>query len=246
MISKNRIKLIRSLQLKKYRQKYNKFICEGAKIAMEVLRDAPGIVEAVYVSPELAPSLSKLTYLPLTVVPGSTIKSISALESNEDCLLVCQLPEPYSGIPRLKSHAFYLDNIRDPGNLGTIIRLCDWFGMETLYLSEGCVDPYNPKTIQASMGSFLRIKLVKMPFDEVAGRFAPEHVFIADMEGRDYRDISATGPMIFVLGNESNGVSEEIKAKVDQVLTIKGKSTKVESLNVAVSAAILASHFTGK
>jgi TrmH family RNA methyltransferase len=243
MISKNRIKLIRSLQLKKYRQKYNKFICEGGKISEEVLRDSPELIDTLYGTDRFVEKLQDSSSVAVEIVTENELKSISALDVNHDCLLICNIPEQSKEPDRLPKMTFYLDNVRDPGNLGTIMRLCDWFGMHTLFLSEGCADHFNPKVIQASMGSFLRIKIIKETFDKTRNRYLSGNIAIADLRGKDYRSYEPTDPLLVVLGNESNGVSSDISSKIENRITIPGASHRVESLNVAVSASILAAHF---
>ncbi|MBK9106551.1 MAG: hypothetical protein IPL92_18830 [Saprospiraceae bacterium] len=135
---------------------------------------------------------------------------------------------------------FYLDSIRDPGNLGTILRIADWFGLDFVILSPDCVDVYNHKVLQASMGSAMRIRKAEL---DIAGLLAigDAKIFVCDAGGKNINDIMAPAEGIIVLGNESLGVSDEIMHRVKDVFAIPGdRSLGAESLNVASAAAIVA------
>ena len=245
MNSKNRIKLIRSLKQKKYRQKYNKFVCEGAKLAREVLIHHRDRVSEAYGTTAFIESLEPSLAAQIVEVSKKELEQMSSLESNQDALLVCKLPHAPS-IDSIKRISFYLDGVRDPGNMGTIMRICDWFGWRELLLSPDCVDVYNPKVVQASMGSVLRVKASIVERSQIAELFAGKpNLLVADMQGEDYRSVDLEYPVLIVLGNESNGPSSEIMNQPHRVISIpKGQGAAAESLNVAIAAGILAAEYS--
>ena len=160
-LSKARIKLIQSFQHKKFRQKYDKFIVEGLKITRELITEQPSMIEAVYISnPDYQSILEEIIEVErLSRVTPQQMHQISQMSTPPGVLAVCSLPHEAS-LPESISgkRMFYLDSIRDPGNLGTILRIADWFGLDFVILSPDCVDIYNHKVLQASMGSALRVK----------------------------------------------------------------------------------------
>lgn len=245
MISKNQIKLIRSLKLKKYRQKYNKFICEGAKIIGELLSFRPELLDRLYMTPS---GLEKLSVDPgdvVEVIDEKTLGQMSQLSNNTDGLALVDMPS--SSIPEMMPFQFYLDGVRDPGNLGTIIRICDWFGIKGLWLSPDCVDVHNPKTVQSTMGSLFRVDIAIIPLERIIEKFQPE-VMGADMKGDNYLNVTfaPSRPTLMVLGNEAQGISDDVREHLSSTCAIPRIGEHAESLNVAVSAGILAAHFTGK
>jgi TrmH family RNA methyltransferase len=240
-LSKARIKLIHSLQHKKFRLKYDKFIVEGLKITKELLAEYSNIVESIYISNSDYQSL--LAALAgeerICLISPSEMKSISQMSTPPGVLSVCRLPE----IPEMQKDLsgkkiFYLDGVRDPGNLGTILRIADWFGMEDMLLSPDCADVFNPKVIQASMSSFLRVKTHVLDHQSLI--LLTGALYVCHMGGKDIRSMPPPAEGVFVLGNESNGVSEFILNKAREVIAVSGeKSLGAESLNVASVAAIV-------
>jgi len=237
-ISKSQLKLITSLSQKKYRQKHNLFIAEGIKVVNELLNSSFE-VELIFCTNDFQTMLPENK---ITRVSETELKKISTLKSPNKVLSLFKIPEEKpiqnSGL------ILALDAINDPGNLGTIIRLCDWFGIAQLICSKDTVDCYNQKVVQASMGSLTRIKIqyldLKNYFSE---NLLP--TFIADMNGENVYQTVLPKEGILILGNEANGVSEEIKKKIKHKISIPrfGETQKTESLNVATAAAILISEF---
>lgn len=246
-LSKARIKFIQSLQHKKFRLKYDKFIVEGLKINTELIRERKHLVDAVYYSnPDLQPHLENIidTELLCPVTPPQ-MRQISQMTTPPGILTVCSMP-PEDDLPEdsrgLK--IFYLDSIRDPGNMGTILRTGDWFGLDFILLSPDCVDKYNHKVIQASMGSSLRVRTPVISREELTLR-ADNNLYICDTSGKSIFSMKAPQDGIIVFGNESLGVSEDIMHKVKDVITIPGdQRLGAESLNVASAAAIIAFWWT--
>ena len=242
-LSKARIKLIQSLQHKKFRLKYDKFIVEGLKITRELTREHPGMVEEVYISnPDYQQVLEEaLSSDLIQVITPQQMRQISQMTTPPGVLAVCRMPPeifPPQDIRACK--AFYLDAIRDPGNLGTILRIADWFGLDYVFLSEDCADIFNHKVLQASMGSALRVKVCTLDVQTLL-ELGGGSMYACDTEGKDIFKMTPPLSGIIVLGNESLGVSGAITHQVKEVLAIPGQwSQGAESLNVASAAAIFA------
>jgi TrmH family RNA methyltransferase len=250
MIGKSTIKLIKSLALKKFRIKENLFLVEGDKIVSEVL-DSDYLVEKLFVTNSyLISNKEKCKKARLfTEVSPSDIKKASQLKNPQNCLALCRIPAKSDHPNNLGNNlSIYLDDIQDPGNLGTIIRICDWFNVEYLFLSPKTVDCYMPKVIQASMGSFCRIKILTIGFEQLAD-FAAESdipIYGAFLEGNNvYREMLPQRA-ILVMGNEGNGIQKEVEKKINKKIKIPEISLnakRAESLNVSVATAIICSEF---
>src|SRR5687768_7229769 len=243
-LSKARIKFIQSLQHKKFRLKYDKFILEGLKINIELIRERKNIIEQIYFSNPDHQAILQNIISPdlLRLITPQQMHQISQMSTPSGILSVCRLPQPdelkedISGM-----RIFYLDAIRDPGNMGTILRIADWFGLDFVLLSPDCVDKFNHKVLQSSMGSALRVKTCEMSKEELLLRSA-QNLFICDAEGKSIYSMDAPQDGIIVFGNESLGVSEDIMHQVKEKIGIPGdRSLGAESLNVASAAAIIAS-----
>ena len=228
-ITQAEIKQIRSLREKKFRDAYGLFVVEGEKMVQEALLSDFEVVR-VWRREEIG---------------EAAMARISQLSTPSPVLAVVARPEP-AGIVLQRSLCLALDGIRDPGNLGTILRIADWFGVETVYLSPDCVEPFNPKVIQASMGSIFRVHFETVDLPALARRFreAGMHVYGTFLDGKDlYREqLQAEG--LVLMGNEANGIRPAVAAEVDARLTIPafGKSG-AESLNVAAATAVTLSEF---
>jgi TrmH family RNA methyltransferase len=238
MVSKNQIKWITSLQLKKYRLENQLFIAEGVKVIQELLQ-SNFVLEDLFATEEVFNSFSVKNK---TVVTESEMKKITALSSASSCLAVFQMPKETKSSN--KGLIVALDDIRDPGNLGTIIRLCDWFGIEQIICSKETVDVFNPKVVQATMGSIARVNIQYLDIKEfILNSNLP--IFGTFMDGQNIysEDLPADG--IIVFGNEANGISAEIEKLVTNRIAIPrfGKLKKTESLNVATATAIILSEF---
>lgn len=239
MLSKNRLKVIKSLRSKKGRTKHQRFLVEGVKPVDEVLSSSLK-VESVLFAEGLRPE--KAGYGDAYLTDVEELNALSQLSTPPGVLAVVEFPEWYNQPAPQEvlstSHVLYLDGIRDPGNLGTIIRTADWFGFKAVVLSDDCVDPLNPKVVQAAMGSIFRLPC----YSDVLSRLqsqAPKQVYGLDLSGQSiYEDALQDG--YFVIGSESHGIREEAKAHITSTLTIPGEGG-AESLNAAVSAAVLMS-----
>lgn len=237
-LSKNHIKLITSLQQKKYRQKHKLFVAEGVKVVNELLNSNFECDKL------FATETFDLTIVNAEVILISEIdlKKISQLKSPNKVLGLFKIPEVETN--QNTGLILALDEINDPGNLGTIIRLCDWFGVTKLVCSKNTVDCYNQKVVQASMGSLTRINIV---YQDVIPFIKKSSIpsFIADMEGENVYTSLLPDNAILIMGNEANGVSQEIRDVVNSKISIPrfGDVKETESLNVATATAILLSEF---
>ncbi len=237
-LSKNHIKLITSLQQKKYRQKHKLFVAEGVKVVEELL-SSNFKIEKLFVTEDYSCNLSNEQ---LVLVSDVELKKISQLKSPNKVLGLFKIPETNSVIN--KGLIVALDEVNDPGNLGTIIRLCDWFGVSKLVCSRNTVDCFNQKVVQASMGSLTRVDIVYkdlVPF--IKDTELPS--FIADMDGENVYESKLPKEAILIMGNEANGISDEIREIINSKISIPrfGEGQQTESLNVATATAILISEF---
>ena len=238
MVSKNQIKLITSLQQKKYRIANQIFFAEGIKVINELLVSNFELVHLYTTENDFATvSTDKKT-----VVDQSDLKKITALATPNTCLALFKMANEKAVANTGLIVA--LDTIRDPGNLGTILRLCDWFGIHQIVCSKETVDVYNPKVVQATMGSISRVNISYLDLkDYISSTKLP--VFGTFMDGENiYKSILPQNGVI-VMGNEANGISKEIEAIVSQRLSIPrfGSVQLTESLNVATATAIILSEF---
>ena len=235
-LSKNHLKLITSLSQKKYRHKYKLFIVEGIKVVQEFLNSS-------YELEILFSTESSFSYLDSFIeVSEQELKKISSLKTPNKVIALFKIPvqknSSSSGL------IVALDAINDPGNLGTIIRLCDWFGVDQLLCSKETVDCYNTKVVQSSMGSLTRVAISYIDLKEYLTSVSIP-VFIADMDGDNIYEMKPPTSAVLVMGNEANGISNSIKQIVSTKITIPryGNSQLTESLNVATATAILLSEF---
>lgn len=239
MVSKNQIKLITGLQQKKYRKQYKLFIVEGVKVVRELLNSYFTLRE-LYTTQDLFEG--EVADIKTTLITEAELRKISALTTPNTCLAIFEIPEPKQ--PFKKGLIVALDDVRDPGNMGTIIRLCDWFGIKQLLCSEQSVDIYNPKVVQATMGSISRVNITYTNLaDYIEKTKLP--VFGTFMNGDTiYRQQLPTEGII-VMGNEANGISDDISKIISHRITIPryGTNQETESLNVATATAIILSEF---
>ncbi|GAA4427392.1 RNA methyltransferase [Pontibacter saemangeumensis] len=244
MLSKAVVKYIKSLQLKKYRSQHKAFVVEGAKSVLELLR-ADFELEYVFMTESFYSQHreSLPEGLAFDVVTEEELVKAGSFASNNAALAVARMPQ----LPPLRVNAselvIALDDIRDPGNLGTIVRIADWYGIGKIICSETCADLYNPKVIAASMGSFTRVQVHYIDLaswlQQHSGRF---RVYGASLAGESIHTLHLKPEGIVVLGNEANGLRQEVAAQVNQLIKIPAFG-KAESLNVATAAAIIMDNF---
>lgn len=237
MISKNQFQRISSLQQGKYRQKYNQFLVEGAKAVKELLKSDYKIIELIIDESQKEKLSEFYSYPSLIETDSNSFKKLSALENPQGILAVAEMIE-YLIEPKNFQNTWTigLDRIQDPGNLGTIIRLADWYGIEHIFCNKGTVDFYNPKVIQATMGSFLRVKVIYGDLFEFVNTNSIV-CYSTVMDGESiYQTKHKTG--MILIGNEGSGLDEKLIQISAKSLSIprKGKS---ESLNAGVAAGII-------
>jgi len=245
MLSKSQISLIKSLQLKKFRKIHNLFIVEGIKSITEFFNE-DYTFHSIFYLPEMSPKVVNF----LQIIKGNEItsdelKKISTLTNPQGVLAVFKISELKLENTDLKNKfTLALDFIQDPGNLGTIIRTADWFGMNTLICSNDTADAYNPKVIQASMGSLARMKIIYCDLDEWLSQCNLK-IYGAVLNGKSIYEHTFEGEGIVILGNEGNGIRENILPYITEKITIP-RFGKAESLNVAISSAIICSELNRK
>ena len=237
-ISKNQLKIITSLSQKKYRQKHHLFIAEGKKVVKELLNSSFEI-DTLFATDEFKTDISSDKIIRIL---EKDLQKISNLKSSNKALGLFKIPDEKP----LKKNGIIivLDAINDPGNLGTIIRLCDWFGVHQVVCSKDTVDCYNQKVVQASMGSLTRVSVRYLDLEPYL-QDAELPTFIADMNGANVYQTTLPKEAILVMGNEANGVSDKIKSLINHKISIPrfGEIQETESLNVATATAILLSEF---
>lgn len=235
-ISKAQIKHIRLLHLKKYRQKYNQFIVEGIKSVNEFVNSNIKCI-AVYAENEHLLSFKQQIGAGLCYeTKAKELQQISAFKNSQEVLAVFEIPQNMT-IDKNANFILALDDIRDPGNLGTIIRTAEWFGLKEIVCSLTSAECYNPKVIQASMGSVSRMKIHYVDLEQFLIENKTHQIVLADMVGKDYQEFE-WNKNILVIGNEANGISAYLKAMPNEKITIPRRGA-AESLNAAISTAII-------
>lgn len=237
MISKATAKFIKSLQLKKFRHQHKAFLVEGAKTVLELL-NARFPVKIIVATSQFISDNSKILHgLEVYEVKASELQKLGTLKSNNAVLAVADIVWPPEPDWLSINYALILDNINDPGNLGTIMRVADWYGIQHIIASEQTAELYNPKVINASKGSFLRINMYYKNLAEVVKK-NKKPVIGTFMKGESVHIFKWPKEGYIVLGNEANGISAEIENLVDHKVTIPGGG-KTESLNVAIATAVI-------
>ncbi len=238
MLSKNQIKLINSLKIKKNRWLNRLFIAEGVKVVDELILSNFEL-HTLFCTDEYT---NKFNVDKLQIISEKELKKISEFSSPNQVFAIFKIPEK----EEIKTNGFtlVLDEINDPGNLGTIIRLCDWFSVDQLVCSLNTVDCYNQKVVQASMGSLSRVSIV---YNDLIQFLEKEKrtVYAALLEGENVYQTTLPNNAVLVMGNEANGISKTIQNLIGKPITIPqfGKVQNTESLNVATATAILLSEF---
>jgi TrmH family RNA methyltransferase len=246
-LSINQLKYFKSLHERKYRQKYHKFMVEGVKLANEVLQAHSHPIETVVAVPDWLDANAALLAQVGNVVPVSEaeLKKISLLSTPNQVFMVVAQPDLVFDVKTVTTAPIlYLDDIRDPGNLGTILRIADWFGIPWVVCSPGSVEAYNPKVVQAGMGAFLRVKCVEMDFDALCSQLPGLPAYGTVLEGVSMTEVPLLSPSIIAIGNESQGLSAAVQEKLTHRIAIpKGPDGGAESLNAAVATGIVVSQF---
>ncbi|MBI3509313.1 MAG: RNA methyltransferase [Bacteroidetes bacterium] len=259
MLSRSRLTHLRSLRQKKFRNEQKLFVAEGRKIVPELL-DSSFHVESVYATV----AWQKDFHLKLeradevVTVNEEELSRISSLVTAQDVLAVARIPAQELTSEKLKKNfSLYLDGVRDPGNMGTLIRIADWFGIQHIICSPDCADVWNPKVVQASMGSLIRVHIHEILPEEFFGKNGmniSQHlpVYGTFLEGKSIYETDFGTKGIIVIGNESSGIRKETESFIQHHITIPSFSLRgekragPESLNAAIAAAITLSEMRRK
>ncbi len=245
MLSKNKIKYIRSLEQKKYRKEEKAFLAEGHKL----VGDLSGHFECrlVAATSTWLESHPDIKADEIVEVSEEELKKASLLKTPQDVLAVFRIPETDPGTRDIAgSLCLALDDVQDPGNLGTILRTADWFGIRHVFCSIGTADAYNPKTVQATMGALARVRIHYCDLKDLIGTLPDMPVYGTFLDGKNIYGQELTPHGLIVMGNEGKGISQEMEKLVNRRLLIpnypQGEETS-ESLNVATATAIVCAEF---
>jgi TrmH family RNA methyltransferase len=247
MLTKNTIKLIRSLELKKFRTRENSFVAEGPKVVGDlfaVMRPKMVFATSQWISE------NNTNGIDVEMVSEDELSRISFLQHPQQVLAVFPMPSYNESIDYTKELkgklTLALDSVQDPGNLGTIIRIADWFGIETILCSHETADAYNPKVIQATMGSIARVRIIYTDLTKTLEAIASEMpIYGTFLDGENIYTQQLTSHGLIVMGNEGNGISDAVRARVSHKLLIPDfhNGDTADSLNVAIATAITCSEF---
>ena len=242
MISKQQAKFVKSLKLKKYRKKASAFLVEGAKNVIELISSGYEI-KHLFITEKFLNEYSDrmIPDFEYEVCKEKDLADLGTFQSNEYALAVAKM----KSIPLDISNddlVLALVDVSDPGNLGTIIRIADWFGIKTIIAGKDAADFFSPKVINASMGSFTRVNVHHMDLQEFLSFSTKHNVYGALLNGKNIHEVKIEKPAILLMGNESKGIKASLFSYIDKKITIP-KIGGAESLNVAVSTAIICDNF---
>ena len=248
MLSKNQIKILRGLQRKRERKNSGLYIVEGKKIVQEILDSKDDWVE-LYATKSWLEQYPE--YVALENVFEITDKDLAQISSfktpNDVMLLLKQKAEIDFSEVHSTDIVLALDGIKDPGNMGTIIRLADWFGVSHILCTTDSVDQYNPKVVQSAMGSISRVNIHYGDLVHMLTQLESHKIYACDLNGESIHEVVFKGKTVLIMGSESHGISKEVNSIVDNKITIPSVSnTGIDSLNVASATAISLSLFCSK
>lgn len=240
MISKNQIKLIRQLEQKKFRRREGLFVAEGPKVVGDLMKQSQPV--SVFATASYVPPM------PVEVqrISDDELQRISFLQHPQQVVALFPLPAPTAIATESNKLMIALDGVQDPGNLGTIIRLADWFGIESIVCSEETADAWNPKVVQATMGSIARVRVSYTNLPEWLDKLPQDFpVYGTLLDGDNIYEQPLTGHGLIIMGNEGNGLTEKVRRRVNRRLLIPSYRTDdtAESLNVAIATAIVCAEF---
>lgn len=246
MISKALKTRVEQLKQKKYRKRYGAFLVEGGKSVLELLASSL-TTERIFLTAEYAAKIPTLPgAVPYDIVTEEELTRLGTLATNTTALAIAHLPVEPPLLPPTNTLLLALDQVRDPGNVGTLIRLADWYGLQGVVCSDTCADPWAPKTVAATMGSFARVPLWQRDLPEWLDNLPPSVPrYGAHLEGDNVHRLTLQPAGVLIMGSESHGPRPEVLARLTQRLYIPGAGG-AESLNVAISAAILLDNFHRK
>ena len=241
MFSKQQQKYVQSLQIKKYRQEHQAFLVEGAKSVLELVDSAFEIEVLFCTTKFFDENEKKLKKISLEQISQTELEKLSTLQSNDSAVAIVKMGINESLEAETNEFVLVLDDIRDPGNLGTILRIADWYGIKKVICSETTVDFYNPKVILASMGSFTRIQpfyVNLIDYFKGISKEAETAIIGTFLDSENLHQFSFPESGYIILGNESNGISEAVESFVTKKITIP-RFGHAESLNVGIATAVV-------
>jgi TrmH family RNA methyltransferase len=246
MLSKSQVSLLKSLQQKKFRREHSLFIAEGLKSVTEFMASSYAI-QTIYHTPAAGSKLYQLSKkINFQEITAAELEKISSLTTPQEVLALISIPQ----WPALKStqlqqkFTLALDGVQDPGNMGTIIRTADWFGIQNIICSADTVDVYNPKVVQATMGSLSRVNIHYTDLTQALPQFKLP-VYGAMLNGENIYNTDFGNEGIIVMGNEGNGVRPDVQELISKKITIP-RAGEAESLNVAIATALFCSEINRK
>lgn len=243
MLVKSKVKYIQSLGQKKFRQQEGVFIAEGPKLVKELLTEHSDSVLEIFALKTWIEENKKITANHnLTEIIEAELEKISQLTTPNHVVAVVKQFNTIKPVAEKEKFILALDGIQDPGNLGTIVRIADWFGVQHIVCSEDSADRYNPKVVQSTMGSIGRVNVFYTSLTKWLGEQQDARIYAAVLEGQDITRMQEPAGGVIVIGNESKGISEEVLRFCNVTITIPQKG-KAESLNAAVATGIILSHF---
>lgn len=243
MLVKSKVKYIQSLGQKKFRQQEGVFIAEGPKLVKELLTEHSDSVLEIFALKTWIEENKKITANHnLTEITEAELEKISQFTTPNQVVAVVKNFNTIEPVAEKEKFILALDGIQDPGNLGTIIRIADWFGVQDIVCSEDSADRYNPKVVQSTMGSIGRVNVFYTSLTKWLGEQQDARIYAAVLEGQDITRMQEPAGGVIVIGNESKGISEEVLRFCNVTITIPQKG-KAESLNAAVATGIILSHF---
>lgn len=244
MLSKSKQKYIHSLQRKKNRYIENIYLAEGKKTIDTIIKNGQEVLEVFCTDKFAIDSLSRVKNI--TRISREELESISLLKNPDDGLALVKIPNTTINSIVLNGWSIYLDRVNDPGNLGTIIRLADWYGVQSVFINKGTTDPYQPKVIQSTMGAISGVKIYFVDDEWLKQKSGDGLLFSTAMDGEKMQKKEFPKKGILVMGNEANGISEEILSFTDRKIAISQAPTSVsESLNVAMATGIFLDRILG-
>ncbi len=244
-MTKSDVKYIQSLAHKKHRQEEGLFVVEGVKMVDELLHDFPERIVRIYATENWISSRKEIVkkHILFDSIDALTLAKISFLQTPNEVIALVSLPTQSSDISVNEGITLVLDQIQDPGNLGTIIRTADWFGVKQIICSNDTSDAFAPKVVQSSMGSLMRLNICHLELEEFFNSFDGIPIYTAELNGDSVFDVVFNQPLILVIGNESKGVSGNISKLATKKILIP-RIGHAESLNASIATGIILSQMT--
>ena len=241
MISKQQVKFINSLKHNKYRLKYACFIAEGVNVINEFIKARFEIQDVFAIAG------TQLLVKDVHIISKNDLKKISFLKNPSNSLAIFKKPVLDFDFKNIKKEklTIILDGVSDPGNMGTIIRTADWFGIDNIYISKQSSDVYSPKVVQATMGSLARVSVHRLSLELLLKRMKKNNIICygATLSGDSVHDLIKPNYCAIVFGNETHGISDDVLRLIDKELSVPAKNKHVDSLNVSVAFGIILSEF---